>query len=210
MKKLISTFAIGTMSLFLCSSAPARPQEPDKDKQQEPDKEKSDKEKPKEPKPKPEKPADTTHPPKQQEPKPNEEPKSKENRPDTNRPENRPEANRPENRPEANRPQEQPERGHAEARQGQGNANLTQRTGHHNSYRIPDDRFHSGFGREHVFHVDHGAQSFFFGGYSFQLVDPWPEAWAYSDDVYIEFIDGEYYLVDAVHPGVRVLVIVVG
>jgi len=32
--------------------------------------------------------------------------------------------------------------------------------------------------------------------------------WAYTDDVYIDFIDGEYYMFNLRHPGVRVAVTV--
>jgi hypothetical protein len=48
------------------------------------------------------------------------------------------------------------------------------------------------------------------GGYWFEYTDPWPGDWSYDDDVYVDEIDGEYYLIDPVHPGIRVFVIVVG
>jgi hypothetical protein len=183
MKALFSTLAIGAISLFLCATPARSFQEPDKDRQ-EPEKQKPEE------KPKPEKgkPADTTH------------------REDSPKSEARPEANKP----PAER--EQPARGQ-EARpqenRERGNAKM-ERTGNHNSYRIPDDRFRGHFGRSHVFHVERGAREFAFGGFNFTFVDPWPAEWAYTDDVYVDFIDGEYYLIDPVHPGIRVLVIVVG
>jgi hypothetical protein len=40
--------------------------------------------------------------------------------------------------------------------------------------------------------------------------EPWPEDWNYEDDVYIDFIDEEYYLCHPRHSGARILVIVVG
>ena len=52
--------------------------------------------------------------------------------------------------------------------------------------------------------VVNGQPTFQYGGYSFVLVDPWPVGWAYSDDCYIDYVDGEYFLFDLVHPGVRI------
>jgi flagellar motor protein MotB len=80
--------------------------------------------------------------------------------------------------------------------------------------RIPDDKFRAHFGSEHTFHIGHpviveGRPRFQYGGYSFVMVDPWPAGWAYSDAVYIDFIDGAYYLIDPVHPGIRIVVNVV-
>jgi len=81
--------------------------------------------------------------------------------------------------------------------------------------RIPDDKFHSHFGREHTFKVQktvivEGQPRFQYSGYSFALVDPWPVGWAYTDDCYVDYIDGEYVLIDLLHPGVQIALIVVG
>jgi len=46
--------------------------------------------------------------------------------------------------------------------------------------------------------------TFGYGGYTFVLVNPWPSEWVYTDDCYIDYIDGEYFLFDALHPDVRV------
>ena len=78
---------------------------------------------------------------------------------------------------------------------------------------IPDDKFRSHFGKEHHFHpsrptVVNGQPTFVYGGYSFIMVDPWPAEWAYSDDCYIDYVDGEYFLFDVLHPGVRVALFV--
>jgi hypothetical protein len=80
--------------------------------------------------------------------------------------------------------------------------------------RIPDEKFRANFGREHTFHIGHptiveGRPRFQYGGYSFVMVEPWPVGWAYTDAVYIDFIDGAYYLIDPVHPGVQIVVNVV-
>ena len=54
-----------------------------------------------------------------------------------------------------------------------------------------------------------GYPRFAYGGFSFMLVDPWPEFWApnwyATDDVYIGY-DGGYYLYNRMHPGVGVAV----
>ncbi len=79
----------------------------------------------------------------------------------------------------------------------------------HERGRIPDDRFRASFGREHVFRVERREdRRFQYGGFWFSYAQPWPADWAYSDDVYVDFIDGQYYLIDLRHPGVRLLLVV--
>jgi hypothetical protein len=73
--------------------------------------------------------------------------------------------------------------------------------------RIPDERFRASFGREHTFHVNRadfagGSRRFQYGGYWFAMVEPWPVAWLYTDNVYVDFMNGGYFLCDPVHPGV--------
>jgi hypothetical protein len=80
--------------------------------------------------------------------------------------------------------------------------------------RIPDADFHAHFGREHHFHVGHpqviNSQSRFqYGGYSFTFVEAWPVGWGYDDDFFIDFIDGQYYLIDLRHPEARLALVVV-
>ena len=83
-------------------------------------------------------------------------------------------------------------------------------SGNRNSRRISEQDFHQHFGREHTFRVTRSEdRRFNYGGYYWVYNDPWPSEWAYTDDVYVDEIDGEYYLVDPVHPGLRLLVIVV-
>jgi hypothetical protein len=81
------------------------------------------------------------------------------------------------------------------------------------SAHIPDDKFRAHFGHGHTFTartvIVEGRPQFQYGGYSFQFVDAWPVGWAYTDDCYIDYIDGEYFLFDLLHPGVRVAVFVV-
>jgi hypothetical protein len=77
--------------------------------------------------------------------------------------------------------------------------------------RIPPEKFQASFGREHHFRVQHldDRHRFQYGGYWFEVAQPWPTGWSYSDDCYIEDDGGSYYLVDLVHPDIHVLVIVV-
>jgi hypothetical protein len=73
--------------------------------------------------------------------------------------------------------------------------------------RISDAHYASSFGSGHRFHVNRGeyaSKRFAYGGYSFGFVDPWPVAWGYSDDVYVVYSGGGYYMCDYVHPGVRI------
>ena len=79
---------------------------------------------------------------------------------------------------------------------------------------IPDDRFHAQFGRSHTFRaqrpvVVEGQPRFEYGGYTFALIDVWPADWAYTDDCYIDYVDGEYFLFDLRHPGMRIALFVV-
>lgn len=77
--------------------------------------------------------------------------------------------------------------------------------------RIPDDRFRSNFGRGHEFHMGNpvlvgGFSRFQYGGYWFGFVQPWPAGWYYTDDVYIDFVDGGYYMYDPYFPGQRIAI----
>lgn len=59
-----------------------------------------------------------------------------------------------------------------------------------------------------------GYPRFAYGGYSFMLVDPWPEYWGESwyatDDVYVDYDDSDngYYLYDRRYPSVRLAITV--
>ena len=79
--------------------------------------------------------------------------------------------------------------------------------------RIPDDKFRSNFGRQHTFRVRtqvvEGQPRFQYGGYWFVLSTPWPGDWDYADDCYVDYIGGEYVLIDLRHPGVQLALIVV-
>ncbi len=80
--------------------------------------------------------------------------------------------------------------------------------------RIPEDRFRANFGRAHTFTIGHpvivaGTPRFQYGGYWFVIAQPWPVGWAYTDVVYVDFIDGGYYLLSPVHPGVQISINVI-
>jgi len=73
--------------------------------------------------------------------------------------------------------------------------------------RISDDHYRTSFGSGHNFHVNRGDydhRRFQYGGYSFGFIDPWPADWYYTDNVYVVYDDGCYYMCDAVHPGIRI------
>src|SRR5579864_6495690 len=75
--------------------------------------------------------------------------------------------------------------------------------------RIPEDRFRANFGSVHVFVINRpviveGHPRFQYGGYWFGFGEPWPGGWAYTDNVYVDYMDGGYYLYNRVHPGVRI------
>jgi hypothetical protein len=89
--------------------------------------------------------------------------------------------------------------------------------GGYNGYRIPEARFHSYFGRDHFFRINHlpmvfvgGFPRFQYDGYWVTFVDPWPESWSplwyENDDVYLDYTDDGYYLYSRAHPGIGMAV----
>ena len=121
-------------------------------------------------------------------------------------------------RPQENRQErEQQERGQQE--RGQQERAAQERGMEHGrpagkSARIPEDRFRQHFGRQHTVVINRpvvveGQPRFQYGGYWFVISDPWPPEWAYTDECYIDDVDGEYYLYDLMHPGVRIALFVV-
>jgi hypothetical protein len=82
------------------------------------------------------------------------------------------------------------------------------------SVRIPDDRFRSNFGTDHRFRIGNpvlvgGYSRFQYGGFWFGFVQPWPSGWYYTDNVYIDYVDGGYYMFNPYYPGVRFSISVV-
>jgi hypothetical protein len=87
------------------------------------------------------------------------------------------------------------------------------------SAHIPDAKFKASFGHQHRFKANSvinrttvvaGQTQFVYGGYTFVILDPWPSDWLFTDDCYIDYVDGDYFLFDAFHPGVSIVLFVVG
>lgn len=87
------------------------------------------------------------------------------------------------------------------------------------SRRVSDSDLKAHFGQQHKFNVRQvvttttivpNQTQFVYTGYTFVFADAWPAGWAMGDDCYIDYIDGQYFLIDVVHPGVRVALTIVG
>jgi hypothetical protein len=87
--------------------------------------------------------------------------------------------------------------------------------GGYGGYSIPPSRFVLAFGSQHGFRMRArpsmymGYPRFWYAGYAFLMVDPWPEYWAEdwyeSDDLYIAEDDG-YYLHNRRDPSIRLAI----
>ena len=87
--------------------------------------------------------------------------------------------------------------------------------GGYGGYYVPQASFNLYFGNQHFFRIGRlpviymGYPRFEYRGYSFLLLDPWPEYWSSdwyaSDDVYIDYDDG-YYLYNRRYPQVRLAI----
>ena len=196
------TLVISTTLMLLLAGAPgyAR-QEPEKEKpapQQEPKKQ----EEPKKDRQKQDKP--------QEKPRPQEPDRQQQDRDRAkqDKPAQQRDHAQPEDRTRS--PQPKPSQQQDRAQQQQHGQPADQRsTDQRNVRRVPEERYRANFGREHRFHVERrDDRRFQYSGFWFQYNDPWPGDWDYNDDVYIEDIDGEYYMYNPRHPGVHILVIV--
>jgi hypothetical protein len=49
-----------------------------------------------------------------------------------------------------------------------------------------------------------GHPRFQYGGYWFGFGEPWPTGWLYTDNVYVDYVGGGYYLYNPVHPGIHI------
>jgi len=87
--------------------------------------------------------------------------------------------------------------------------------GGYGGYYIPQDRFSLSFGSSNFFRIPSrpvmylGYPRFEYSGFSFLMLDPWPEYWSDnwydSSDVYIDYDDG-YYLYNRSYPQVRLAI----
>ncbi len=101
------------------------------------------------------------------------------------------------------KPAEHQQRGGQQAQASRGQAS----GGGHGS--IPEAKFRASFGSGHTFHVNRsqwagGSARFQYGGYWFNAVNPWPVGWLFTDEVYVDFLNGGYFLCDPLHPGVYI------
>lgn len=85
--------------------------------------------------------------------------------------------------------------------------------------RIADNDYKAHFGRPHSFTVRQvvtttrivpNQTQFVYGGYTFIFLAPWPSDWVLTDDCYIDYVDGEYVLIDLAHPGVTISLEIAG
>jgi hypothetical protein len=94
-----------------------------------------------------------------------------------------------------------------------------QERGGYNGYQIPEDNYRGYFGPDHAFRMSSypvsmvgGYPRFQYGGFSFSVVDPWPEYWPNSwydnDDMYIEYSGDGYYLHNRMYPQDRIAITV--
>jgi hypothetical protein len=82
---------------------------------------------------------------------------------------------------------------------------------------VPQNTFSLSFGSQHFFRIRSqpvmylGYPRFEYSGFSFLMVDPWPEYWSDNwydaDDLYIDYDDG-YYLYNRSYPQVRLAVMI--
>ena len=190
---------LNSMLALAIAGSPLLTQEPDekeKPKQQEPKKQPEPKAKPAQ------EPDDRSKPkskPKQEPapPSPQQKPDEKQQQQDEKE---RQKQQKEQAKKEKNRPQEQsaPQNNRQHQATGQGQ-------------RIPPEQFRARFGREHHFRVAHSGgdnRRFQYGGYWFEVVEVWPAGWSFDDDCYIEEDGDDYYLVDLIHPEIRILVTV--
>lgn len=123
--------------------------------------------------------------------------------------------NKQQNSNEAKRAQqEQGKQPNEQKQENRPSASGNGHNGNRTAQRIPDDKFREHFGREHHFRVSQpviveNRPRFQYSGYWFEFVDVWPVDWSYSDDCYVDYIDGQYFLFNVLHPGVRVALVVV-
>ncbi len=81
----------------------------------------------------------------------------------------------------------------------------------HHHRRIPEEHFRAHFGRAHWFVISRpvivaGHPRFQYDGYWFVIGRPLPPGWRYSDRVYVDYYEDNYYMYSPAHPGVRISV----
>jgi hypothetical protein len=104
------------------------------------------------------------------------------------------------------KPAQQAQRGQQQQRASRGAQTAASHGGHGS---IPEAKFRASFGSAHTFHVNrsqfaNGSGRFQYGGFWFNALNPWPAGWLYTDSVYVDYLNGGYFLCDPVHPGVYI------
>ena len=129
-------------------------------------------------------------------------------------------------RPEQRRTPEQARQEHEawqrdRARNWQREHRTWQQRGGYRGYRIPENHYRLYFGPRHFFRMNSlrvvyigGHRRFWYGGYWFGLMDPWPQYWAADwyamDEMYIIYYGGGYYLCNRHYPGIRIAIVFYG
>jgi len=192
-------FILSSIVALAITGVPVRVQEPD-------DKSKTQQEEPKKKPPEPRA--------KQQ---PDEQPKSKPEKPPKQEPQQPPRQPDEKQREKQQKEQSKQQKEQGKTERGSRQQEQTARPGGTHEapargQRIPPEKFRASFGREHQFRVARSGgddRRFRYSGYWFEVVDVWPAGWSFDDECYVEEDGEDYYLVDVIHPEVRVLVIVV-
>jgi len=122
-------------------------------------------------------------------------------------PQQRAQQAQPQQRAQQAQPQQRAQRAQQSGRQ-QGQTVASNSGGGHYG-RISDTSYRAHFGHGHSFHMIRpqmigGYNRFQYGGYWFGFNQGWPEGWSYDDTVYVEYLDGAYYLCDLRFPGVQI------
>jgi outer membrane biosynthesis protein TonB len=148
-------------------------------------------------------------------PKPTEQPKAAEQPKPAEQPKTaqQPEQAKPAEQQQAQAPQRGPVQRSASEQQTQ-RSQPAVRVSVRTTVRIPDAQFSANFGQGHNFRMGNpemvgGYSRFQYGGFWFGFVQPWPADWYYTDDVYIDYVDGGYYMYDPYYPGSRIEISVV-
>jgi hypothetical protein len=87
-----------------------------------------------------------------------------------------------------------------------------QQRGGYKGYRFPDNYFRTYYGQSNWFRIytlpfmfTGGYPRFQYGGYWFNILDPYPEYWGatwyQTDDMYVDYSQDGYYLFNRRYPG---------
>jgi hypothetical protein len=122
-------------------------------------------------------------------------------------PQQRAQKAQPQQRAQKAQPQQRAQQAQQSGRQ-QGQTVASNSGGGHYG-RISDSSYRAHFGHEHSFRMKrprmiNGYNRFQYGGYWFGFNQGWPAGWSYDDTVYVEYLDGAYYLCDLRFPGVQI------